>query len=174
MARPAFRIKDYSSADRPRLKYVVRTKISGKWQRKFFETKGEAQGYVEARERELRAHGTEGVTFDAALRVMAQRESERLAPYGKTLADASDFLIKHLQARERSVTIEQLRHEFVNHRAAAGRDKRYVYDIANRSGRFCRDFPGRMASDFSTADMDAWLESLNVAAGITGLRLVED
>jgi hypothetical protein len=50
VAKPAYRIKKYKH---PRLKYVVRSKISGKWERKFFQTKAEAETYVQQKDIEL-------------------------------------------------------------------------------------------------------------------------
>jgi integrase len=162
MANPAFRIKPYKH---PRLKFVVRSKLSGKWERRFFTTKGEAQTYVQLKETELLNQGKEGATFSSPLRVMAQRESERLIAFGKTITDAADFYIKHLESIARSVPIEQLRLEVIQNRSSAGRDERYVYDIGNRTARFCKDFPGRVAAEFTTADIDSWLESLPVQPG---------
>jgi hypothetical protein len=43
MGKRQFRIKAYKH---PYLKFVVRSKLSGKWERKFFRTKAEAQTYV--------------------------------------------------------------------------------------------------------------------------------
>lgn len=162
MAKPAFTIKPYKHS---RLKFVVRSKLSGKWQRKFFTTKGEAQTYVQLKETELLNQGKEGATFSSALRVMAQRESDRLASFGKTITDATDFYIRHLESLAQSVPIERLRLEVMHNRRSAGRDSRYVYDIGNRTRRFCRDFPGRLAAEFSTADIDSWLETLPVEPG---------
>jgi hypothetical protein len=57
----------------PWLKFVVRSKLSGKWERKFFRTKAEAQTYVRLKEVELLNQGREGATFPSSLRVMAQQ-----------------------------------------------------------------------------------------------------
>jgi hypothetical protein len=71
-----YRIKPYKH---PRLKFVVRSKISGRWERKFFVTKGEAQTYVSLKEAELPNQGREGATFSSALRHLAK--SIALAAY---------------------------------------------------------------------------------------------
>ena len=113
MAKPVFRIKRYKH---PRLKFVVRSNLTGKWKRRFFATKGEARTYVQLKEIELLNQGKEGANFPSALRVMAQRENDRLVPFGKTITDATDFYIKHLEAVARSVPIEQLRLELVKNR----------------------------------------------------------
>ncbi|MGI8821208.1 MAG: tyrosine-type recombinase/integrase [Chthoniobacterales bacterium] len=162
MARAAFRIKPYKH---PRLKFVVRSKLSGRWKRRFFHTKAEAQTYVQLKETELLNQGKEGAMFPSSLRVMAQRESDRLKTFGKSISDAADFYIKHLETVASSVPIEQLRKELIHNRTLAKRDPGYIYDIGNRTKRFCAAFPGRSAAEFTTSEIDTWLESLNVAAG---------
>src|ERR1700760_2157649 len=100
MGKPAYRIKKYKHAH---LKYVVRSKISGRWERKFFETKSEAETYVEQKEIELLNQGKEGVQFPSRLRVHAQQAQERLQPHGKTILDAVEFYLKHLRSAQHSV-----------------------------------------------------------------------
>jgi len=102
VAKQAYRIKKYKH---PRLKYVVRSKISGKWQRKFFETKAEAQTYVQQKEIELLNQGREAVQFPSWLRIQAQQGQERLKPHGKTISDAIDFYVQHLEATQRSANV---------------------------------------------------------------------
>jgi hypothetical protein len=135
MRKPAFRIKPYKH---PRLKFVVRSKISGKWQRKFFTSKAEAQTYVELRETELLNQGKEGVMFPSWLRVMAQREQDRLSQVGKTLTDATDFYLSHLEATSRSVSIEQAVSELLQNRKSSGASKRYCYEIQRCVRTGCR------------------------------------
>src|SRR4029077_17472245 len=104
MAKPAYRIKKYKH---PRLKYVVRSKISGKWERKFFQTKVEAETYVQRKEIELLNQGREGVQFPSWLRIQAQQGQERLQPHGKTISDAVDFYVQHLETTRRSAKVSQ-------------------------------------------------------------------
>ena len=162
MRKPAFRIKPYKH---PRLKFVVRSKISGKWQRKFFTSKAEAQTYAELRETELLNQGKEAVMFPSWLRVMAQREQDRLSQVGKTLTDATDFYLNHLEATSRSVSIEQAVSELLQNRKSSGASKRYCYEIQLKLKRFADSFPRRTLAEISTADIDNWLEGLLLAPG---------
>jgi integrase len=162
MAKPAFRVKAYKH---PRLKFVVRSKISGKWERKFFRTKVEAQTYVQLKETELLNHGKEGATFPSWLRVMAARENDRLKSFGKTLTDATDFYLRHLEATSRSVPVAQATRELLQNRKASGLSDRYVYEMDLKLRRFCNDFPDRCIAQISTADVDTWLERLSLAPG---------
>lgn len=160
MSKPAFRIKRYAH---PRLKFVVRSKLSGKWRRKFFETEREAKTYVEQQEIELLNHGRDGATFPGWLRVMAQHGQERLEIYGKRLGDAVDFYIAHLERVKRSVPLEQATLELIEGRRDSGASEGYCYDLKLRLGRFCNDFAGRSSAEITTADIDEWLGALKLA-----------
>lgn len=160
MAKPAYRIKKYKH---PRLKHVVRSKISGKWERKFFETKAEAQTYVEQKEIELLNQGREAVQFPWWLRIEAQQGQERLQPHGKTISDAVDFYVRHLEATHRSAKVTQALEELIENREGSGASERYCYDLKLRVGRFSKDFGDRIVSTINTAEIDEWLTGLNLA-----------
>jgi integrase len=159
MKKP-YRIKPYKH---PILKFVVRDKITGKWRRKFFKTEREAKTYVALREIELLNQGKEGATFPARLRVAAQQADDRLRPYGKQIADAVDFYVKHLEATARSVPLEVAMRDLIENRTAAGASERYCKDLRLRLARFCAAFPDCTLADISTADVDTWLAALNLA-----------
>jgi hypothetical protein len=99
MAKRHFRIKPYKH---PRLTFVVRSNVTGKWERRFFRTKAEAETYAAQKEIELLNQGSEAMAFPTELRVMAQRAARQLAEYKKTIGDAVEFYIKHLEATTRS------------------------------------------------------------------------
>ena len=160
MAKSNYRIKPYKH---PRLKFVVRSKISGRWERKFFATKGEAQTYVSLKEAELLNQGKEGVSFSSALRVMAQRGHDQLLPYGKSLQDAVDFFLKYLEATARSVPVSTAITELIENRRLSGASVRYCNDLRLRLGRFGREFSGRNLAEITTAEIDDWLSQLGVA-----------
>jgi integrase len=160
VAKPAYRIKKYKH---PRLKYVVRSKISGKWERKFFETKAEAETYAQQKEIELLNQGREGVQFPSWLRIQAQQGQERLKPHGKTISDAVEFYIKHLEATQTSAKVSQALDELIENRKASGASERYCYDLELRVGRFSKDFGDRIVSTIGTAEIDDWLAALNLA-----------
>jgi integrase len=160
MRKPAFRIKPYKH---PWLKFVVRSKLSGKWERKFFRTKAEAQTHVRLKEVELLNQGKEGATFPSSLRVMAQHGDEKLRPFGKTISHAVDFYVNHLEATRRSVPVRVAMKELIENRRLSGASKRYCYDLALRIGRFCSAFPDRAVAEITTAQVDDWLSGLRLA-----------
>src|SRR5262249_24824445 len=122
VAKPAYRIKKYKH---PRLKYVVRSKVSGKWERKFFESKAEAQTYVQQKEIELLNQGREAVQFPSWLRIAAQQGQEQLQPYGKTISEAVDFYVEYLEASQKSAKVSAAFLELIKNREASGVSKRY-------------------------------------------------
>jgi len=160
MRKPAFRIKPYKH---PWLKFVVRSKLSGKWERKFFRTKAEAQTYVRLKEIELLNQGKEGATFPSSLRVMAQHGADKLRPFAKTISDAVDFYVNHLEETRRSVPLRVAMKELIDNRSLSGASKRYCYDLGLRLGRFCAAFPDRTVAEITTAEVDDWLSGLRLA-----------
>src|SRR6476659_4021958 len=103
----SFRIKKYKDSNRPNLKFVVRSNVTGKWERRFFETQAEAKTYAAQKEIELLNQGTEGMAFPTELRIMAQRGANQLAEYNRTIAEAVEFYLKHLQTERGSVPVRQ-------------------------------------------------------------------
>ncbi len=85
-------VRRYKDPNRPALKFVVNVHGNGKRIRKFFTTKVEAQTFVQQKNFELLNQGREGIAVPSWLRIMAQREHERLQPHGKTITDAVRFL----------------------------------------------------------------------------------
>ena len=157
-----FRVKPYKHH---RLKWVVRGKIAGKWERRYFETKGEATTYAQQQNIRLFNEGRNGIEFPEWLRLSAQRAYEKLLPVQKTIEDAVEFYVTHLERAKRSVPLQAAVDELIETRCAAGASKVYCYDLKLRLGRFCGDFPAKTTADISTADIDAWLARLGVAPG---------
>jgi integrase len=155
-----FRIKPYKH---PRLKFVVRSKVNGKWVRKYFEKKGEAQTYCDLKNTELKNQGREAVEFPSWLRVSAQKANERLVGHGKTIEDAVSFYLDHLAKLKKSVSLNQAMEELIENRRASGSTEVYCYDIGLRLGRFCREFPDRNTEEISSRELDEWLAGLNRA-----------
>ncbi len=162
MAKSAYTLKAYKH---PRLKWVVRSKISEKWERRFFETKEAAQTYAEQKEIELLNQGREGVQFPTWLRTMAQRAQDRLQPHGKTIADATEFYVQHLENTQKSVLLSKAIEELVATKTKAGRAKRYCSDLENRLTRLETVFPKKAIGDLTTSDLDTFLSDLKVAPG---------
>jgi integrase len=157
-----FRVKAYKHQ---RLKFVVRGKVAGKWQRKYFETKGEATTYAQKQNNLLLNEGRRGVEFPSWLRLSAERAYETLLPWGKTIEDAIHFYVSHLERTKKSAPLQTAVDELIKGRRDAGLSDVYCYDLKLRLGRFVQGFSGKTTADVSTADLDAWLVGLGVAPG---------
>jgi integrase len=160
MTKKHFRIKRYKH---PRLKFVVRSKVTGKWERRFFKTEAEAKTYAAQKEIELLNQGREGMAFPTELRIMAQRAANQLAEYNRTIAEAVEFYLKHLQTERGSVPVPQAVQELISNRRDAGFSMRYCGDLKSRLGRFAKAFAERTVATIATKEIEAWLESLGVA-----------
>jgi integrase len=160
--KSGFRVKAYKH---PRLKFVVRGKVAGKWQRKYFETKGEATTYAQKQNTLLLNEGRRGVEFPPWLRLSAERAYETLLPWEKTIEDAVAFFVSHLERTKKSIPLQRAIDELIKVRREGGVSDVYCYDLKLRLGRFGKDFSGKTTADVSTSDIDAWLAGLGVAPG---------
>jgi integrase len=159
-----FCITHYRDRKRPDLKWAVRTKLNGKWERKFFTTKSEAETHVDIKRVELLNQGKEGMAFPTALRVMAQRCADKLNPFGATIDDATEFYMKHLQTEKQSVPVEQAVDELIADRQGQGFSELYIRDLKYRLGRFAQAFAGRSVASITRDEIKTWLKSLGVGA----------
>jgi integrase len=157
MAKAPYIILPYKH---PRLKFVVRSKLDGRWVRKFFETKAEAKTYVAEKEIELLNGGREAVVFPTWLRVMAQKAHQELEPFGKTIDDAIAFYLPHVKAQAMSHSLKVVIDELLAVKEKDGASARYLKDLKNRLNIFAASHAGRHIADFTTAQIDDWLRSL--------------
>ena len=95
--------------------------------------------------------------------------AEKLAPFGKTIRDAVEFYLPHLQATNRSCTAAKLVAELLKVKSADGGSDRYISDIKSRLGQFATDFDGKPVAEITSTEVDDWLRSRSNKA--TGKRL---
>src|SRR5260370_37259745 len=79
-------------------RFVVNFREAGKRKRSFFETRAQANSFAAFKNAELKRNGVEGAEFPTWLRIMAQKPSEHLKPFGQYIADPTNFFVSHLQA----------------------------------------------------------------------------
>ncbi|MEY2487128.1 MAG: hypothetical protein QOH39_2776 [Verrucomicrobiota bacterium] len=159
--------KPYSDKNRPHLKFVVNYHVRENGQRKrarrFFETRTDADEFAKQKNTALKNTGTDGAEFSPRLRVMAQECAERLGDYGKTIADATAFLVAHLEASKKSCTAQELVEKLISAKTADGASKRYIEDLSSRLNRFAKKFDGQKVATITGAQIDDWLRGLNVS-----------
>src|SRR6266480_6906126 len=92
--RAPFRLKPYNIAAKPHLKFVVVGREAGKRSRKFFRTKGAAEAHCNLKSQQAKDGGKKRAEVPEKLRVEAQECHDRLAPYDKRIADATEFFLR--------------------------------------------------------------------------------
>jgi len=158
--KKAFRVLPYTDK---RYKFVVRGKIGGRWKRKYFAKKNEAETYAEFKNIELVNQGREGAEFPSWLRVMAEHCNELLKARGKTIRDATEHFLAVLEAAEKSCTVPQLVEELLKTKRADGVTEKYLADLKHRLGRFASDFEGRMVASITGPQIQDWLHALKLS-----------
>jgi integrase len=156
-----FKVKPYKWSRRT--PYVVDGSINGKRQRRFFETKQDAELWCNLKNIELRNQGFEGAMYDTSLRLMAEQGAEQLKPYNKTIRDAVEHYRRYLEAAQRSCKAAQCIDQLIKAKRADGKSERYIRDLASRLTRFALDFPNQMLSTITTAQIDDFLRSLDLS-----------
>src|SRR5215471_2386605 len=94
MRRPTFKVHKYKHSKTQR--FYVNLRAFGKG-RKFFRTRAEAEAEALRQKTLLERHGREAVALSKGELSEFITARDRLAKYGKTISDATYFLIDHLE-----------------------------------------------------------------------------
>ena len=131
------------------------TNASGerKGERRFFDLKKEAQGWADQVRATMKNEGVG--TFD----------NSELSAFGWTVSDAIRFALEHLRKRKGSVPVEKAVKDWIETKRRAGCSRRYGNDLGFRLNRLAAAFEGKTPGEITTAELNAFLGGLNVAAG---------
>ena len=143
----------------PTSKWVVEglRNNAGKRSRRFFRTKAEADHFARDALAEQKQFGSRSATLPADLRLSAINCAEKLKPYGKTLEEATEALIKSLKVVPTKLSINQLVSEYLHTKRSKGLSASHLRDITNRFNIFVGAFDSRPLSELSTSGIEAWL-----------------
>ncbi|MBA2434824.1 MAG: tyrosine-type recombinase/integrase [Chthoniobacterales bacterium] len=87
-----------------------------------------------------------------------------LAKYGKSIREAADFYIDHLERIRRcNVTVSQLAAEVLAAKQRDGFGALYRTDLRKRLHRFATDFGSRPIASITVEELDDWLRNLDCA-----------
>jgi len=152
------------NADRRRVKpwQVLYRNGENKRKSKFFATQEEADAYAQARRMEMERFGLRALNLSDTVREEAQRGSELLQPYGKSLLEAVRFYIGHLEKTKRSCPIEALVEKFLWDKQSQGVSSTHLYDLKKRLERFAQAFPGRIVNTFESDEIGDWIMGLRL------------
>ena len=136
--------------------------------RKYFKEKIEAETFLKQKLVEKKSYGDEGMAFGLRERGEYLECAEKLAPFNATLRDAVNFYLPHLQATNRSCTVNQLVDQILSGKKADGASRRYIKDLKSRLNQFAAAFNSKVVAKITTTDIDQWLRSLT---NLNGMRV---
>jgi integrase len=159
--KPQLRVKEYPHSLTAR--YVLEgLRINGKRKRLFFRTKAEADIELARIKKKRAREGDDALSISDSLRIMARDCDAMLAPFSKTILEATTFYLNHLQDLNRSITLEALVAEYQDSIRRAGLSKVYLNDLRYRLGRFVSDFGAVPVRTLSSAAIEDWLHALEL------------
>jgi integrase len=160
------RIKEYKGTA-PYQCYIDGLKVSGKRKRIFFRSVAEAQAELKRLSRQHRREGEEGMNISPELRHLAALCARKLEPFGKSLSDATEHYIEHLQRVSGSATVAAVFADFSLAKQRAQLSKSHLDGIRQRLGRFVADFGSRPIDSISVREIEDWLHGLELGAQST-------
>jgi integrase len=162
MRRPTLRIVEYRHS--ATAKYVIEgVRVNGKRQRKFFATEKDAEKELERIKVKQRREGENALRLPDTLRITALECAEKLKPFGKTIADATEFYVKYLRDAQRSVPVSDLIVEYLAAQKRLKRSETHISDLTQRLGRFKEGFGGRPVRTLTTVEIETWLHGLKLS-----------
>ena len=157
------RVANYSGSQTS--KYVVEgLRVDGKRVRRFFAKRRAAEAWLRKTLARISKEGEVAIHMPERLRVDASACAAKLKPYGKTIADATDYYLAHLAMVSRSCTVQALIVGFMAAKTQDGASERYLKDLRNRLGICGEDFGAANVGEISSNQIDDWLRSLKGAA----------
>ena len=163
MRTPTLRVVRYGSSGTS--KFVVEgLRVGGKRTRKFFRTQRDARVWLRKTQARMKKEGEVAIHMPERLRIDALACAAKLKPYGKTITDATDHYLAHLEMVSRSCTVQALIVEFMASKTQDGASERYLKDLRNRLAIFEMDFGAVNAGEALPNQIDDWLRNLKGAA----------
>jgi integrase len=162
MRKPKLRVKQYPhSPSTPWVIEGLRT-CEGKRKRLFFRTRAEADLELARIKVKHAREGQDALSIPDSLRIMARDCAERLGRLGHTIAEATDFYLAHLEAVEKSITVDALVQEYIEAKRRGGLSEVHLGDLRYRLGTFARDFSRARVRTLTSAVIEDWLHGLDL------------
>jgi integrase len=141
-------------------KFILDLRAYGKG-RMFFKTRGDADAETRRQRTLLEIHSREAVGLEQREMSEIIGSRTRLAEYGKTISDATNFLIDHLErVRRCKITVAQLADEVLEAKGKDGLSVKYIDMLRLYFKRFSQDFGNRLIADVTIEELDNWLRAL--------------
>ncbi len=140
-----------------RVAWMVDARTGGKGQRLFFETKQEADTKAENLRIERRNNGTAALAIPAKLRIEAAECAARLAAFGSSLTEATDYFIRHAKPEAGPKFVADVITTFLKEKTRAGRRPQYLRVQKYVLGHFAKTFGFREIHTVGHAEIAEWM-----------------
>jgi integrase len=141
---------------------------NGKRIRAWFGTKEAAQAEATERNVAMRKLGQDAVSLDAVLAETARDGATRLKPFGKTLKDAIDFYLSHLNNLRHSISARELESrvivEFDRRLAAEEISERHHRSMRETMRKFVGEYGDTQIATLAGSAIKEWLAGLLLVA----------
>lgn len=147
-------------------RWLLSWRQHGKYRRRFFRTKDEAENAKRQAESEILRLGSVMAEWTAAQKARIIEAFQKLKIHGGTVEDAVDLWIKHRQARPTLVspTVDDVLASMLEAKKAAGARPRYLKQLAWSMRSFSERFGAVKADQVRPLAIQNWLASLTGAA----------
>jgi integrase len=160
--KPKLCVKEYRHSSTAR--YVIEgLRMGGKRKRLFFRTRSEADRELARIKIKYVREGQDALAVSDSLRIMARDGALMLAPFGKTILDAAVFYAAHLEAANRSISVNALVDEFLQSRAHARLSETHLIDLRYRLGHFSASFGEAPVRTLDPRAIEDWLHALELS-----------
>lgn len=150
-----------SDGNEPQLKFLVYYRKAAKRNQKAFQTEDEAIEFARTQNPNFR-RDIRDTDAQAAARILLEC-TNRLDAYGKTVKDATDFLIQHLRASEKACTVGKLVDEFIAATQKEAASQFDLDDLRSHLAIFRKRFDCDLVGSITSEQIEDSLRSLNVS-----------
>jgi len=161
MKKPVLVVRPYRHSQKH--KFILDLRAYGKG-RIFFKTRADADAECLRQKTLLERHSREAVGLSQRVMSSFIAARDKLAEYGKTLDDAVEFYVDHLErVRRCKVAVAQLADEVLAVKRKDGLSLTYIDGLRFYLKKFCQDFGDRLIADIGVEELDKWLRDLPVS-----------
>ena len=161
MKKPVLIVRSYRHSQK--YKFILDLRAYGKG-RIFFKTRADADAECLRQKTLLERHSREAVGLSQRVMSSFIAAADKLAEYGKTLDDAVEFYVDHLErVRRCKVAVAQLADEVLAVKRKDGLSLTYIDGLRFYLKKFCQDFGDRLIADIGVEELDKWLRDLPVS-----------
>ena len=138
----------------------VPERVSGKRILKQFKTPDEAESYAAVMVTERKNNGLNAFELTESQRADARNALEMLAKANCgdiNLIQVTDFYLKHARPPAGDITVEELRHLYLDAKKRENLRPRSLSTISNRLGNFAKSYGSRLIKDIRADEIETWL-----------------